>query len=400
MLSRAPRRSALLFNGFLLAGLLLTTACDKDKDKTDPQLTLTQAKQAAVATYAEIAYAVYSDAVTTAQALDTKTAAFVGAPTAAGLEELRTTWKAARVPYNQNDAFRFYGGPIDNEDLAGVEGLLNAWPLDENYIDYTVAQPTAGIINNPTRYPNLDAWAIAALNEVGGETNIACGYHAIEFLLWGQDGSATGPGTRPYTDYTTAPNAARRAQYLQSCTQLLVEHLTSVRAQWAPGAPFRTSVARMPADTVLQSFMVGIGSLSKGELAGERMQVALDNQDQEDEHSCFSDYTDQDLKGNYQGIRNVLTGRYTRPDGSTVGDGRGILSALRAANAQKADALAAAVENAAAKVNAIQAPFDQEILGADTAPGRQRVRAAVLACRTQADRLVEAAAAMGIPLVF
>ena len=59
-------------------------------------------------------------------------------------------------------------------------------------------------------FPEITAEALTAANEEGGETNISTGWHAIEFLLWGQDLSATGPGARPATDYTTAPNAERR----------------------------------------------------------------------------------------------------------------------------------------------------------------------------------------------
>jgi putative iron-regulated protein len=382
---------------FLGLSLAAFTGCgDDDDDNVTPNTTVSEAKKAAVATYAGLVYATYNDALTAARTLDSKAQAFVAAPTAAGLDDLRTAWKAARVPYNQTDAFRFYGGPIDDA-TTGVEGLLNAWPLDESYLDYTVANATSGVINNTAQLPVISKSTVEALNEQGGETNISCGYHAVEFLLWGQDVSTTGPGTRPFTDYTTAANATRRGEYLKACTALIIDHLTQVRDAWAPGAAYRTAFTAMPVDSALTRVLTGLGRLSKGELAGERMQVALDNQDQEDEHSCFSDYTDQDLKGNDQGIWNVLNGTYV---GSTTITGTSIIAAVRAANGTRADALKTAADDARAKTQAIQAPFDQEILGADSAPGRTRVRAAVLSCRTQADQLVEAASALGITLVL
>lgn len=375
----------------------LLAGCKKDDDK---QPDLGPDKQAVVTTYATIVSATYDDALAAARTLDTKAQAFVAAPSAAGLEEVKAAWKAAREPYNQTDAFRFYGGPIDDAD--GPEGLLNAWPLDEAYIDYVSGNSTSGLINNTSALPTVSKTALVALNEQGGEKNISVGYHVVEFLLWGQDQSASGPGARSFTDYTTAPNADRRKQYLTACTSLIVDHLQAVATEWTAGSSgnYRAQFLALPLDSALQRIGVGLGSLSKGELAGERLQVALDNQDQEDEHSCFSDNTDRDVKGNERGIWNVLNGSYIRTNGTTV-SGQNLITLVKLkSGTTRSDALKAAADDALAKVNAIQAPFDQEIVGADAAPGRQRVRAAVLAARAQADQLVQAFGALGIPLSF
>ena len=79
----------------------------------------------------------------------------------------------------------------------GPEGLINAWPLDEAYIDYVEGDPAAGVVNDPDTYPTIDAELLTSLNEQGGEANISTGWHAIEFLLWGQDLSTDGPGDAP-----------------------------------------------------------------------------------------------------------------------------------------------------------------------------------------------------------
>ncbi|MBC7449738.1 MAG: iron-regulated protein [Hymenobacteraceae bacterium] len=398
-----PRFSHLLTTALLGLALLPFAGCKDAIDDSGldipPTSALAGSKKAAVTTYAEVAFATYDDALIAARALDAKARAFVAAPTAAGLDDLRAAWKAARVPYNQTDAFRFYGGPIDNAS-TGVESLLNAWPMEESFLDYTVGNPALGLINNPAALPIIDKSSVEALNEQGGETNISCGYHAVEFLLWGQDLSATGPGARPFTDYSTAPNATRRGQYLTACTALIVDHLGPVRDAWAPGGAYRTAfTTTMPSDSALTKLLTGLGRLSKGELAGERMQVALDNQDQEDEHSCFSDNTDQDLKGNEQGIVNVITGTYTRTNGTQI-KGASLADAVKTADAAKGGSLLAAATQAKTAVDAIQAPFDQEIIGADSAPGRQRVRTAVTSCRAQADQIVAAARALDITLVL
>src|SRR5690606_19649365 len=211
-------------------------------------------------------------------------------------------------------------GPIDNAD-DGPEGMINAWPLDEAYIDYVEDDPSAGVINDGTT--TIDAETLMSLNEQGGEENIATGFHAIEFLLWGQDQSATGPGERSYQDYlvsaeASAPHGDRRAQYLTVTSGLLASQLGDLAAAWGTSAGYRTEmVAADPADG-LRRILTGMIVLSGFETGGERLQTALDSGDQEDEHSCFSDNTHRDMVQDVQGVQNVWLGSYTRTDGQVV----------------------------------------------------------------------------------
>ncbi|WP_198026211.1 imelysin family protein [Paracoccus sphaerophysae] len=292
---------------------------------------------AVVAHYADIAAAAYDDSVTTAQALQQAVAALVAQPSEATLGAARSAWTAARVPYQQTEAFRF-GNPIVDD----WEGRVNAWPLDEGLIDY-VAEGTPSAEDNELAQLNvianpdlkigadtLDAATITpdtirALHEAGGiEANVASGYHAIEFLLWGQDLNGTGPGAgnRPHTDYArgadcTGGNCDRRAQYLTAATDLLVADLQEMAANWAPGGAAREAVTENP-QAGLNAMLTGMGSLSYGEQAGERMKLGLMLNDPEEEHDCFSDQTHLSHYYDGLGIRNVYLGSYARPDGSTV----------------------------------------------------------------------------------
>lgn len=274
------------------------------------------AARAVLDNYATLVSATYADSVASARALKTAIDAFVAAPSAAGLEAARTAWLEAREWYGQTEAFRFYGGPIDGED--GPEGLLNAWPLDEAYIDYVEGNAAAGIINDPKQ--QISAERLAQLNERGGEENVATGWHAIEFLLWGQDRSDSGPGARSYTDFVDgqAANAERRRLYLSTVAAMLVEHLDGVAKAWTPGEKNYRARFVASGEQGIQRMLTGLGTLSRGELAGERMEVAMDTQDQEDEHSCFSDNTHRDIVGNARGIQNVWEGRYLARDGKRI----------------------------------------------------------------------------------
>jgi putative iron-regulated protein len=281
--------------------------------------------------YADLALAGYQDSLLTAQALDRTIDTLIAEPSEASLQAARDAWKAARIPYQQTEAFRF-GNPVVDE----WEGKVNAWPLDEGLIDYVDASYgtesdsnalyVANVIANPQINidgEELDATEITPellaehLQEAAGvESNVATGYHAIEFLLWGQDLNGTGPGAgeRPFTDYSTDEHAERRAAYLKAASTLLVNDLEEMVRNWEAEGPARLALDEQGISTIL----TGMGSLSFGELAGERMKLGLLLHDPEEEHDCFSDNTHVSHLQDAVGVQNVYLGRYTRVDGSVV----------------------------------------------------------------------------------
>ena len=184
-------------------------------------------KTSVVENYAAGAHSSYARSLASARVLDTAIDNFLAAPSQPRLDAAKRAWLRARDDYGVTEIYRFYDGPIDNEE-DGPEGLINAWPLDESYIDYVDGDPSVGIINKPGEFPAIDATLFVSLNEEGGEENISTGWHAIEFLLWGQDLNADGPGYRPIEDYTVNDNADRRRTYLAVTSDLLLAHLQQV----------------------------------------------------------------------------------------------------------------------------------------------------------------------------
>ncbi|MDX1656592.1 MAG: imelysin family protein [Candidatus Competibacteraceae bacterium] len=295
-------------------------------------------KRAILATYADIAHAAYEDSLITAQALERAVATLIEEPSEANLQAARQAWRTARVPYQQTEVYRF-GNPVVDE----WEGKVNAWPLDEGLIDYVAGDygqsadnPAYGanVIANPILKmgsETVDATTIdkallaETLHELGGvEANVATGYHAIEFLLWGQDLNGTGPGAgqRPASDFNpancTGGNCERRIQYLTTALELLLDDLAWMTGQWAPGGETRIALIEGDPDAGLTAMLTGMGSLSYGELAGERMKLGLMLQDPEEEHDCFSDNTHYSHYYDVVGIINVYSGSYTRVDGSKL----------------------------------------------------------------------------------
>lgn len=293
---------------------------------------------AVVRHYAEVGHAKFEDALTTAKALDAAIDALIATPSDATLKAAREAWIKARVPYQQTEAYRF-GNPIVDD----WEGKVNAWPLDEGLIDYVdqsygtesdeneqyvlnvIANPKFAIGGKEIDATNITPELLEGTLQEAGETesNVATGYHAIEFLLWGQDLNGTGPGAgnRPYTDYDTKNctngNCDRRGEYLKAASSLLVTDLEYMVKQWAADGDATKAVTEDPAKG-LAAMLTGMGSLSYGELAGERMKLGLLLHDPEEEHDCFSDNTHNSHLNDAIGIQSVYTGNYTRADGTEM----------------------------------------------------------------------------------
>lgn len=368
---------------------LVAVACSSDDEGT-PTLPANAAD--AVSNYADIVYASYSDSLAAAQALDASIDDFLAAPSAQGLDAARDAWLASREPYLQTEVYRFYDGPIDNPD-DGPEGLINAWPLDENYIDYVVDGEDAGIVNDPEM--TIDKASIMGANEGINEKSISTGYHAIEFLLWGQDLDPDGPGDRPYTDYVTdgtgtASNQERRGQYLAAVSDLLLDHLQMLVDAWDPASDdnYRAEFLALEPAEALGKLMSGMIILSGFETGGERLQAALLAKDQEEEHSCFSDNTHRDMVQDVQGVRNVWTGEYTRTDGSEV-SGTSLREVIAAGDADVAARISSRIDQSLELAGDLQRPFDQEI-AVGNADGNARVDALAVSLFEQRTVLEEA----------
>lgn len=371
-------------------------------------------KRAVLNTYADIAEAMYSDARDGARALRDAVARLVAEPSQKTLAAARQAWIAARPAYQQTEAYRF-GNPIVDE----WEGRVNGWPLDEGLIDYVDTTSygdtrdenplfTANIIASTSithageiiDIATITPEVLTRLHEIGGvEANVTLGWHAIEFLLWGQDLNGTGPGAgnRPWTDYARGENATggnteRRAQYLTTVAAMLVSELEAMAANWGRNAAARRALTARGPDAGLAAIFTGLGSLSYGELAGERMRLGLLLNDPEEEHDCFSDNTHNSHFYNVVGMRAVYLGEYRRTGGQVVrgpaiGDYvRAVLPALDREMRQKLDATLAAFQALKTRAETVEA-YDQ-MLGEGNTAGAATIQAGIDALLAQT-RVIE-----------
>jgi len=294
---------------FFSAALLLSTNSSFAEQSVSPESVVTH--------YADIALAGYQDSLTTAQALQRSLLLLVNTPTEENLVKARQAWKQARVPYMQTEVFRFGNAIVDD-----WEGKVNAWPLDEGLIDYVAKSYGEDSEDNPFYTANViaqDSITLSGkkistevitkkllsetLHEVDGvEANVATGYHAIEFLLWGQDlnGTNAGAGKRQASDFD-----------VENCK------ITNCAKQWSKDGEARAVLEGNPAEAI-NSIFTGMGSLSYGELAGERIRLGVLLHDPEEEHDCFSDNTHNSHFYNVQGIANVYFGTYVTVGGKVL----------------------------------------------------------------------------------
>jgi putative iron-regulated protein len=306
---------------------------------------------------------------------------------------------------------------------------VNAWPLDEGLIDYVDSSYGTTSDENPlytlnvianrqirigARQVNASVINVNLLREIqmaqGVEANVATGYHAIEFLLWGQDLHGTGPGAgeRPATDYSTTActhgNCDRRAAYLRTATELLIADLTEMTADWAPGGKARMELGAKGTNGGLATILTGLGSMSYGELAGERMKLGLILHDPEEEQDCFSDNTHNSHYYDQVGMMNLWRARYTRTDGSVV-QGVSLRDYVVSRNAAAARRLDAGMDDALAKLKLIKDAGDSgrmaydQMIG-DNLQGNKMVQDAVdaLVAQTRATEAIVATLGLTIAL--
>jgi len=377
---------------------------------------------AVITIYADIAQASYADSHAAAVELQAAVEVLLTKPSEQSLAAARAAWVKAREPYMQTEVFRFGNKIVDD-----WEGKVNAWPLDEGLIDYVSRDYTESDSSENEAYAinviantelkiageTIDASRITpellvrSLHEAGGvEANVATGYHAIEFLLWGQDlnGTRRGAGARPATDFDvndcTGGNCDRRGEFLRVVTNLLVEQLKLMAGHWSGTGIARREVMKDNGNAGLVALFTGLGSLTYGELAGERMKLGLLIHDPEEEHDCFSDNTHFSHYFNAVGIRNIFEGHYVRRDGTEV-SGPSVSDLVKAKSPELDRKVRGSINETMKLMSAMVEraktveAYDQ-MIGEDNPEGNAVVQAVIDALAVQAKAFEEAIQLLGI----
>jgi putative iron-regulated protein len=314
----------------------------------------------------------YQDVVAKLEDLQSAVDAFVAAPSQDGFDAARTAWLNARPGYGRCEVSRFYGGPLDD-----AQGRMNEWPLDENFLDYTFDIPDGGIVNQPDAYPVIDVELLKSTDHMGGLENLPAGFHAIEFLLWGQRASQSdGPGARPYTDYAdggTAANQSRRRDYLKAATTLLLSDMRGLVAAWDLSDPqsYGSAMVAGSAHDGVEKIVRGLTDMHISELYYERLLDPYVTMDRKDEESCFSESTYTDLVANGTGVADTYHGRYGSLAGPSVED------LLIEIDPTLADQIDQQIQATLTAIEAIPQPFDHTVIADPKSDDHKKLDAAV-----------------------
>ena len=397
------------------------SGCSTSQSTRDITQTKATTKSAVLNHYADIALATYTDSFNSAKSLHTAIEKLVSKPNKSTLESAKQAWLAARIPYMQTEAYRFGNSIVDD-----WEGKVNAWPLDEGLIDYVDSSYGLESEDNPLYTANVianksfklsgntvDASTInkellsEVLHEIDGvEANVGTGYHAIEFLLWGQDlnGTNAGAGNRTAADFDinncANTNCQRRADYIVTASSLMLDDLSWMVNQWQKDGEAR--IALLENETAgVSSILTGMGSLSYGEMAGERIKLGVLLHDPEEEHDCFSDNTHNSHYYNIQGIQNVYTGSYTNISGTKI-SGPSVSDLVNLIDKTANTELLAQIDNslAAAKVLVDSAEQDgifyDQLLAEGNSAGNAKIMNVVNALLEQTKGIEKAVNVLGI----
>lgn len=383
-----------MFKAAALAVCLASTgAFAKAKTKQVPFPT--EIATQVISDYSKHVYNTYAELLVANKKLEAALVTFTKSPSQETHDAAKAAWIEARRVYSPTEAFRFYGGPIDDAE-TGPEGLMNAWPLDEAYVDYVKEDPKAGIINNPKLYPKITKEVLVSLNEKDGEKNISTGYHAIEFLLWGQDLDLKSAGKRTFEDYVKAKNenADRRATFLVLTAQLLVEHTQMLVKAWDPLLKDNFAAKFVAADKkeTIQKIFLGVGTLAMDEMSGERMTVPLEKNDQENEQNCFSDTTEKDMIRNQEGIMEIYSGNYLAFKGAGLKD---FVTAIDPKGEKK---IQAQLDKSLSMLKSLKPPFDNIIMEKKNGAGKKLANKIIDSLQEQAKLMAKSISHVGMDI--
>jgi putative iron-regulated protein len=348
--------------------------------------------------YAQLAFGAYSLALADGEHLKAAIDALLASPGDDSLTRARDAWLQARRSWEETEAFRFYDGPIDVADSGpGPLARIDGWPVDPQIIDYVDDNPTSGIVNN-MKLALTRATLLGRQSQPGPQKAVTTGWHAIEFLLWGQESATLGePGDRPPTDYLPGqPNNDRRRAYLKLTSDLLIEDLRYLVESWDPksrnyAAAFRVLNQREAVGRIMN----GVALLAGQELAITRLANALDSRDRTLLTSRFSGASYQDCVFALRAVRNVWTGDQggeTRP---------GLELLVQRTDPAISVKIGHALDQAEESVAMLHTPLDRETLPAPPgAPARQAAERAIADLKRLASLIRDAGLKLGVAVTL
>lgn len=376
---------------------------DRDNGNCKYAFASDEAKKAFAENYAVIAHAMYSDAYDRSEELRQLIHSFVANPTIPGLKACQDAWVLAHIPYSQAEVLGFPGSPVAQVEGTVLQDRINAWQFTAAHIDYVNDSLESGIINQTNKYPTITAKLLQDLNNSVDGKRITLGFHALEFLLWGEDAEpvdALSAGKRTFKDYDTSDstiaNAERRGQYLKLCADQLSADLAVLVNAWSPfsGSNYLRTFQKHSAKKQTRLAITGMVLFGQFELGRERLLRTLTGLDPEREESTFSDNTQRDIYFNVVGINALFKGRYGKSD-STYVEGVSLYDVIAEQDSSAATDLRDLMQQVVDASIQIPDPYDYHISLEQTS-GQGPITALYVALDKFGARLTEVATALNM----
>lgn len=270
-----------------------------------------------------VAYTSLSRASQSAQVMDSKLASFMYHPNPMSQEEITQSWRQAYDDFLYTLIFSYL--PIQDPPDWHTQGIsyddlliqLDSWPIEGGYIDYIPGYPFSGIVNDLAL--DIDEKNLRSQHGFTDPTNASLGYHAIEFMFWGQEGNRSAHDFFPQENTAPVPindtegnshnydeqditadgtavhtpqNHNRRRQYTKLLSEILQKDLHRVQRRWEPSNGYYSQLLLQsnPENTLQAAFIAGQRFISE-ELLQKRFQLIsseFSNSSQQDMHALLT----------------------------------------------------------------------------------------------------------------
>ena len=274
----------LITNFFAFVLIVFAISLTSCKDDDEPILDVKDYDSVLTELTNNVITSTYADLATNATDLISKVTTLQNDPTETNLTAAKNAWINTRQPWEQSEGFLF--GPVDTE---GIDPSLDSWPVNQVDLENVLSSSNA-----------------LTSNYVASLEGTLRGFHTIEFLLWGAD------GTKAIGDFTD-----REFEYLIATSEVLNTDASALSNAWeSTGANFaenllnagNTGSIYISQKAALEELANGILGIAD-EVGNGKINDPLSQEDFSLEESQFSDNSKTDFTNNIISIQNIYLGK-------------------------------------------------------------------------------------------
>lgn len=249
------------------------------------------------------------------------------------LSSTKQAWLDAHSTYELTTLHRYFATQLLEEQyglaLLDLQYQINHWPIVPGYIDYVDGYPDSGLVYDIN--VGLNRTSLRAQNGSFDVSEVALGFHVIEFLLWG---NSTDSITRPAADYRAIDKLSpeelergytleqlssnRRRLLLTVVADTLVEDFAALQSLWLTQAPkIRQRIESTSGTELIVVLADSMSAMLTEELLLRSLYPMLNGDFIESSQSPFSRSTQNAVSSQLSGLERLLL-EYQAENGTTL----------------------------------------------------------------------------------